>query len=213
MARYILPWTCALLRRWHLNRQVGQQASRVGASISGFSLQIRRSSAYVVSHPATRNKEVMMKSFSKLLVPLCSGLMMAVIGLDRCSAIDYQPFDWVPLRPGTSVAMGYYEFATYNEYDNTITGTLKKDTHLYSDIGIARYLYFDKHYIFGQPWVLDFILPFGTLNDGKINGHRLGNASGGRGSDCQRRVLAPQSTRTQALALGRRLYHAAAGNL
>lgn len=74
--------------------------------------------------------------------------------------------------------MGYYEFATYNEYNNTITGTSKGDTHLYSDVGIARYLYYNKDCLFGQPFVLDFILPFGTLNDGKINGHRLGNASG-----------------------------------
>jgi hypothetical protein len=114
----------------------------------------------------------------KYLVTLSGALAVAIIGLDQCSAIDYQPFDWVPLPPGTGVAMGYYEFATYNEYNNTITGTSKGDTHLYSDIGIARYLYYDKHYLFGRPWVLDFILPFGTLNDGKINGYRLGNASG-----------------------------------
>jgi hypothetical protein len=74
--------------------------------------------------------------------------------------------------------MGYYEFATYNEYNNTITGTSRGDTHLSSDIGIARYLYYGKHYLFGEPWVLDFILPVGALNDGKINGHRLGNAFG-----------------------------------
>jgi len=118
------------------------------------------------------------KRLSKCLATLCAGLIIEIIGLSHAAAIDYQPFDWVPLRPGTSVAMGYYEFATYDEYNNTITGTSKSDTHLYSHVGIARYLYYGNHYLFDRPWVLDFILPFGTLNDGKINGYRLGNASG-----------------------------------
>ena len=80
------------------------------------------------------------KRLSKCLATLCTGLIIEIIGLSQAGAIDYQPFDWVPLRPGTSVAMGYYEFATYDEYNNTITGTSKSDTHLYSHVGIARYL-------------------------------------------------------------------------
>lgn len=112
------------------------------------------------------------------LATICAGLVIQIMGLAQASAIDYQPFDWVPMRPGTSVAMGYYEFATFDDYNNTITGTSKSNTHLYSDIGIARYLYYGDHYLFDRPWVLDFILPFGTLTDGKINGYRLGNASG-----------------------------------
>ena len=85
------------------------------------------------------------------LATLGAGLIIEIIGLSHARAIDYQPFDWVPLRPGTIVALGYYEFATYSEYNNTITGTSKTDTHLYSNIGVARYLYYGNHYLFDRP--------------------------------------------------------------
>jgi len=51
-------------------------------------------------------------------------------------AIDYQPGDWVPVPPDTGVLMGYYEFGTRNEYNNTITGTAKSNTHLDSTLGL-----------------------------------------------------------------------------
>ena len=131
----------------------------------------------MIPKPADDKRQIITKNLSKCLATLCAGLIIEIIGLSQVSAIDYQPFDWVPFGPGTSVAMGYYQFATYDEYNNTITGTSKSDTHLDTHIGVARYLYYGK-YLFDRPWVLDFILPFGALNDGKINGHPLGNASG-----------------------------------
>jgi hypothetical protein len=72
--------------------------------------------------------------------------------------------------------MSYYEFGTRSEYNNTLTGTEKNSTHLDSYIGVARYLYY--HEVFHHPYVLDFILPFGALTHGEINGKNLGNASG-----------------------------------
>jgi len=72
--------------------------------------------------------------------------------------------------------MGYYEFGTRNEYNNTITGTAKNNTHLDSSIGVGRYLYYRE--VFDHPYVLDFILPFGALTDGRISGNNLGSASG-----------------------------------
>jgi hypothetical protein len=90
--------------------------------------------------------------------------------------MDYQPFDWIPAPPGKNVAMGYYEFGSHNEFNNTITGTVKKGTNLDSHIGIARYLHYSE--IFEHPYVLDFILPFGALTGAKIAGKHLGDASG-----------------------------------
>jgi Putative MetA-pathway of phenol degradation len=97
---------------------------------------------------------------------------IVIISAASCWAIDYQPFDWIPLRPGTNVVMTYFEFATFDRYNNTITGTTKYDTNLDSEIGIARYL----HY--GNNWDVNLLVPFGSLNDGKISGQQLGSASG-----------------------------------
>ena len=104
--------------------------------------------------------------------------LAAMTGAPLSQAIDYQPFDWVPLPPGTNVAMAYYEFGSHDAYSSTITGTTKSNTHLHNNLGIARYLYYGKDGIFGHQWDVNVLLPFGSLTDGKINGHRLGNASG-----------------------------------
>jgi hypothetical protein len=90
--------------------------------------------------------------------------------------LDYQPFDWVPAPPNTNVVMGYYEYGRYDEFNNTIAGTAKNNTNLESRIGVARYLHYAK--VVGHPLVLDFVVPFGALTGGKIDGHHLGDASG-----------------------------------
>ena len=117
-----------------------------------------------------------MNTFTKVALKGCAGLMVGIVGSVSCLAIDYQPGDWVPLPPDTGVLMGYYEFGTRNEYNNTITGTAKTNTHLDSNIGVARYLYYNE--VFHYPYVLDFIVPFGALTHGEINGKNLGSASG-----------------------------------
>jgi hypothetical protein len=103
------------------------------------------------------------------------GLLAASL-TSPCWAIDYQPFDWVPMPPGTGVAMGYYQWGVHGEFNSTISGTNSTDTHLDSHIGIARFLYYQKAW--EHDYVLDFVLPFGALDDGRIGGNRLGNASG-----------------------------------
>ena len=61
-----------------------------------------------------------------------------------CLAVDYQPFDWVPLPPGTNVAMGFYEYGAHT-FNGTIDGTANNNATLDSHIGIARYLYTVKY--------------------------------------------------------------------
>lgn len=106
------------------------------------------------------------------------GLAALTLGAPFGWAIDYQPFDWAPLPPGTNVVMGYYEFGLHDEYNNKVAGTFKNNTHLYNDLGVARYLYYGEDLIFGHQWDVNVLLPFGSLTDGKIDGHMLGNASG-----------------------------------
>src|SRR5258708_1559828 len=91
-------------------------------------------------------------------------------------AIDYQPFDWVPLPSGTKVLSLYYEYGANNSYNNTIAGTLDRDTNLDSHVGIVRYIHYGKDPLFGHQWDWNVILPFGTLRNGRIDGQQLGNA-------------------------------------
>lgn len=109
-----------------------------------------------------------------------AALTMAIVAAGPCCAIDYQPFDWVPLPPGTNVVMGYYEYGKHDAYNNTITGTATENTKLDSNIGIARYLHYAgaDHLIFGHQWDFNALVPFGSLSNGEINGYQLGNASG-----------------------------------
>ena len=103
-----------------------------------------------------------------------AGLAIGIVS--PCLAIDYQPFDWIPAPPGTSVVLVYYDFGAHNEFDSPITGTAKNNTNLDSYMGVARYLHYGE--ISGHPYAIDFIQPFGALVDGKIAGKRLGDTSG-----------------------------------
>jgi len=98
------------------------------------------------------------------------------LSVSSSRAIDYQPFDFVPAAPGTMMLMGYYEFETRNQYNNTITGTASNHTGLTSQIGIERFLYYNEFN--GTPFLLENLQPFGTEYDAKINGQSLGHASG-----------------------------------
>ena len=118
------------------------------------------------------------QKWTSALQPLTVATVFAVAMLSTtpCFALDYQPFDWVPAPPNTNVVMGYYDYGGHDEFNNTITGTAKNNTHLESEIGVARYLHYSE--VLGHPLVLDFVVPFGALTDGKVDGHRLGDASG-----------------------------------
>ncbi len=128
------------------------------------------------AHASGKPLKSAMQTLCKQTLKLCAGLAVAIIGTAPCRAIDYQPFDFVPATPGTIILMGYYEYATRNELNNTITGTVKNHTGLQSQIGIFRPLYYNQ--VLDHPYLLEFLLPFGVEYNGKINGFRLDDASG-----------------------------------
>jgi hypothetical protein len=103
-------------------------------------------------------------------------LALVSMGPVPCRALDFQPFDWVPGKPGVNVLMGYYEYGEHDEYNNFLTGTVTNDTNLDSNIGVVRYLHYNA--IFGHPYVLDLVVPFGTLSNGRIDRERLASTSG-----------------------------------
>jgi len=113
---------------------------------------------------------------SKRALAIVAALSGAVLISPPSYAIDYQPFDFVPAPAGTFMLMGYYEYGTRNLLNNTITGTYTKNTGLSSQIGIFRPLYYGS--VFDHPYLVEFLLPFGKLYNGQINGVRLSDASG-----------------------------------
>ena len=112
----------------------------------------------------------------KIAFAAATSAAISALTTSPCLAFDYQPFDWVPLPQGTNVLMGYYQYASRNSYNSTLFGTVKKDTNLDSELGIGRYLYYNK--IFNHDYVLDLVVPFGGLTGGKIANQRLNSASG-----------------------------------
>ena len=113
----------------------------------------------------------------RLVSAIACGLGMAITA-GPTWAIDYQPFDWVPLPGGTKVLSLYYEYGAHDSYNNTISGTSDRDTNLDSQVGIVRYIHYGKDPLFGHQWDWNVLVPFGGLRDGRINGQQLGNANG-----------------------------------
>ena len=113
---------------------------------------------------------------SKVLRSLSAALVLAGIEAAPCGAIDFQPFDYVPAPPETNMLMGYYEYGTRDEVNNTITGTTSRDTNVDSHIGILRYLHYNE--IFDRPYLLQVLLPFGGFHNDKIDGTRLSEEGG-----------------------------------
>src|SRR5437868_8975674 len=104
-----------------------------------------------------------------LVSAIACGLGAAIMA-GPISAIDYQPFDWVPLPRGTEVLSFYYEYGAHDSYNNTITGTFDHDTNLASNIGFVRYIHHSKESLLGHQWDWNVLVAFGDLRDGRING-------------------------------------------
>jgi hypothetical protein len=105
-----------------------------------------------------------------------AGLALISVACGPCRAVDYQPFDYVAAEPGVNVLLGYYQYGKHNEFNSSLTGPLTYETNLNSNIGVVRYLHYNT--IFGHTYVLDLIVPFGTLSNAKIGGEQLASASG-----------------------------------
>jgi hypothetical protein len=108
---------------------------------------------------------------SNVIRSLSAVLVLAVMDAAPSRAIDFQPFDYVPAPPQTNMLMGYYEYGTMDEVNNTITGTTSRDTNVDSHIGMLRYLRYNE--VFDRPYLLQVLLPFGGFHNDKIDGTRL----------------------------------------
>jgi hypothetical protein len=117
-----------------------------------------------------------MSSLLKTIGGLVATAFLTLAAIRPALAIDYQPFDWVPLPDGTNVGMGYYVYAEHNQFNNFLSGTAQGPTSLDANIGVARYLHYGL--LGDHPYVLDLILPFGALTNGQVGGTHLDDATG-----------------------------------
>lgn len=104
----------------------------------------------------------------------CCMLFMAA--LSSALAIDVQPRDYVYLPAGTNLALVYYDYAHRSSINFDNGPTYSRGTNLDSHIGIVRYVHYSE--LAGLPVVAEFLVPFGSLNDGKVNGTKLDSAEG-----------------------------------
>ena len=105
---------------------------------------------------------------------LWSLLLIAQLALPA-RAIDLLPFDYVPAPAGTSALLGYYIHGTRDSLHLDGTGNVANsglDSHVFA----ARLTHWE---VFGDtPVAAQLILPFGSLEDGRIGGGRLNAPSG-----------------------------------
>jgi Putative MetA-pathway of phenol degradation len=84
--------------------------------------------------------------------------------------------EYVTAPAGTNLAIGYYVHENLVDDNIKNGGTLRNNTHLTVDLGIARYVhYFD---VGGYTAVLQFIQPFGAEYNAEVGGFHLPSTVG-----------------------------------
>jgi len=112
---------------------------------------------------------------NQVQMSVIASVAITLAATSPCRAIDYAAGDWIPFAPGTDVLLGYAQFATRSKLDNTVVGNVP-DSHLDSELGVARVIHYDE--FLGHAIALQAILPFGSLNNAKIDGKTLSDTSG-----------------------------------
>lgn len=86
-------------------------------------------------------------------------------------ALDTEAHDFYPLSAGTSGVLVYYLFNDYDAYHTIGSGGGKSDTHVQTQVGIARYVhYYD---IGGVRFDTSIYQTFGGYSASKVNGNIL----------------------------------------
>lgn len=97
-------------------------------------------------------------------------------GFSPAWAIDVQPRDYVYLPAGTNLALLYYDYAHRSSINFDNGPTYTRGTNLDSHIGILRYVHYSE--LGGLPVAAEVLVPFGSLNDGKVHGNKLESTQG-----------------------------------
>ena len=118
-----------------------------------------------------------MVAIGKIIFSLgVSAAMAMAMAPEAAYAANVDAGDYVALPPETNLALLYLQYATRSTYSVDGGPTYKDRTGLDSEIGIARFVHYME--VGGLTVAPQILIPFGTLNNGEINGSRLDDASG-----------------------------------
>lgn len=116
---------------------------------------------------------------SQIMLRLTAATAMAAALLAASGparAFDVDAGDYQAAPPGTTLALGYYQYATRSRLNVDGGRNITKDTRLDSHVGIARFV----HYVNIGGFTVDpqILIPFGSLDHAKVGGARLESAQG-----------------------------------
>lgn len=101
--------------------------------------------------------------------------LVAFLSVRPASAIDVDPGDYTTVPAGTTLAVGYYQYATRGKLDVRGVGNVP-DSRLDSQVGIARFVHYTD--VFGVRVAPQILLPFGGLYNAQAGGQTLPSVGG-----------------------------------
>ena len=115
------------------------------------------------------------RQFWMMSLAAAFGAALLAVGPRAGHALDVDPGDYAAAPPSTNLAIGYGLFGWNNSF-KTRTGDNVPNSHLDSQFGILRLVHYtDIAGITADPQIF---IPFGFLNNGKLDGEHLDAASG-----------------------------------
>lgn len=102
-------------------------------------------------------------------------LAFATVASGGVRAQEILPNDLVPAPAGTNAILGYYIYGHNDRLSVARGPTIKKDTGLEVNIGVARYVHYFS--LGGMPAGWQVFQAFGSLSGAKVGGETLGSGS------------------------------------
>ncbi|HTR17709.1 MAG TPA: transporter [Acetobacteraceae bacterium] len=116
------------------------------------------------------------RSRAAVLACVLLGVMALFVESDHALAQEVEPKEFVPLPPGSNLALGYYAYGHDTEFTFNNGPTFTKNTGLEVNLAVARYVHYTT--VAGHPAGLQMYEFFGSLSGGQIAGQSLGSAFG-----------------------------------
>lgn len=111
----------------------------------------------------------------KLLKSLLAGVVMTGFCANAAHAIDVAPGDFTYLPAGTGLLAGYLNYGNSSTY-KLQNGTSVPNSRAESVVALARGVYYSE--FAGQAFVVQAILPFGSITQARVGGANLPTANG-----------------------------------
>ncbi|HTR17711.1 MAG TPA: transporter [Acetobacteraceae bacterium] len=116
------------------------------------------------------------KTCAAVLACSVIGAGMLLAGTGAVQAQEIEPNEFLPLPAGSNLALGYYIYGHDTEFTVHNGPTIKNNTGLEVNVGVARYIHFFD--VAGHPAGVQVLQPFGSLSGAQVGGRSLGSAAG-----------------------------------